>query len=117
MASPSSHNDQKLFFVKLVHTIIWVFFVCVIGYVVYAGIYNQIGTTVWIAIGLVILEGIVILMNDGKCPLTDIGGRYTTDRNDAFDIFLPNWLAKYNKLIFTSIFAVGVVLVLYRVLQ
>lgn len=107
-------NSQKLFLVKLIHTIIWAIFVGVIGYVVYAGIYNQIGTAVWIAIGFVILEGFVLLINQGKCPLTNIGARYTTDRNDAFDIFLPNWLAKHNKLIFTSIFAVGVILVIYR---
>lgn len=109
-------NHQKLLLVKLVHTIIWAFFVTVIGYVVYAGVFNQINTPVWIAIGFVILEGFVLLMNDGKCPLTNIGARYTADRNDAFDIFLPNWLAKHNKLIFTSIFAAGVVLVLYRAL-
>ena len=110
-------NNQKLLLVKLAHTIIWAFFVCVIGYVAYAGIYNRMDATVWVAIGVVILEGVVILMNDGKCPLTNIGARYTTDRNDAFDIFLPNWLAKHNKLIFTSIFAVGVVLVLFRILK
>ena len=110
-------NNQKLLLVKLAHTIIWAFFVCVIGYVVYAGIYDRIDATVWVAIGVVILEGVVILMNDGKCPLTNIGARYTTDRNDAFDIFLPNWLANHNKLIFTSIFAAGVALVLFRVLR
>lgn len=117
MSFSPKDNDQRLFLVKLVHTIIWVFFVCVIGYVVYAGVFNRIDGTVWIAIGLVILEGVVLLINSGKCPLTNIGARYTEARNDAFDIFLPNWLAKHNKLIFTSIFAAGVVLVLYRVLQ
>ncbi len=108
-------NHQKLVLVKLVHTIIWSFFVTVISYVAYAGISGQIGPAVWVAIGLVILEGFVLLMNDGKCPLTNIGARYTTDRSDAFDIFLPNWLARHNKLIFTTIFAAGVLMVVYRV--
>ena len=117
MAFPPLHNDQKLLLVKLVHTIIWALFVCAIGYVMYAGIFDRVDAAVWIAIGLVVLEGVVLLTNDGKCPLTNVGARYTTERNDAFDIFLPNWLAKYNKLIFTSIFAIGVVLVLLRVLQ
>jgi len=113
----SFQNDQKLLLVKLVHTIIWAFFVCVIGFVVYAGVFNEINAMVWVAIALVILEGVVLLVNEGKCPLTNVGARYTADRNDAFDIFLPNWLARYNKLIFTSIFAAGVVLILYRVMQ
>ncbi len=33
-----------------------------------------------------------------------------------FDIFLPNWLARHNKTIFTSIYLIGVIIVLFRVL-
>lgn len=107
-------EHSKLLIVKLVHTLIWAFFVTLIAYVVQAGITGEIGTMVWIAIGLVILEGVVLLLNRGKCPLTNIGARYTEDRSDSFDIFLPDWLARHNKLIFTSIFTLGVVLVLCR---
>ncbi|MFT7189365.1 MAG: hypothetical protein ACI9AV_002644, partial [Sediminicola sp.] len=35
---------------------------------------------------------------------------------DNFDIFLPNWLAKYNKVIFTTLFIIGLGLVLIRIL-
>ena len=34
-----------------------------------------------------------------RCPLTDVAARYTTDRAENFDIHLPLWLAKYNKII------------------
>jgi hypothetical protein len=51
------------------------------------------------------------------CPLTVIARKYSDSQQDNFDIFLPNWLAKYNKLIFTSIFILGVILVLFRVFQ
>jgi hypothetical protein len=40
--------------------------------------------------------------------------RYTANRSDNFDIFLPVWLARNNKLIFGSLFAVSEVLLLVR---
>jgi hypothetical protein len=56
----------------------------------------------------------VILLNHWRCPLTDVSGRYTTDRADNFDIYLPNWLARHNKVIFGALFVVGELFVLGR---
>ena len=50
----------------------------------------------------------------GRCPLTDIAARYTTDRADNFDIYLPLLLARYNKQIFTAIFLAGEAVVAMR---
>jgi hypothetical protein len=109
-------NDRKLFLIRLVHTLIWAFFVLVIGYILYAGIFDELGFGVWIAIGLIILEGVILKLNSGSCPLTPIAAKYTNKRDDNFDIFLPNWLAKNNKIIFSSIWLLGVVIVIYRAL-
>ncbi len=102
--------------IKLLHALIWVFFVFMIGYVVYAGLFDEVGVFVWVAIGLVILEGVILLMNEGKCLLTPIAARYTVHRSDNFDIFLLNWLARHNKVIFTIVFSLGVVIVICRLL-
>lgn len=110
----SQENPFALIRIKLLHTAIWVFFVIVIGYVVYAGICDVRGPLVWAAVILVIMEGVILKLNDGKCPLTSIAAQYTDRREDNFDIYLPNWLAKYNKRIFTTVFAAGFILVLIR---
>lgn len=52
--------------------------------------------------------------NRGRCPLTTIAARYTDDRRDNFDIYLPLWLARYNKVIFGSLFGVGLLLAIGR---
>jgi len=39
--------------------------------------------------------------------LTDLASRYTPARTDNFDIYLPLWLARRNKTIFGTLFAVG----------
>lgn len=45
-------------------------------------------------------------------PLTNLAGRYTKERTDNFDIYLPLWLARRNKTIFGALFAVGELFVL-----
>ncbi|WP_318503005.1 hypothetical protein [Bacillus sp. T3] len=105
---------NNLFYIKLVHTIIWVFYVTAIFYILYSGIFNRINLYTWIAIGLVIFEGLVLVVFKGKCPFTILGYKYADNPKVGFDIYLPQWLAKYNKLIFTTIFVVGTIIVLYR---
>ncbi|HLT33347.1 MAG TPA: hypothetical protein VKZ98_06115 [Aquaticitalea sp.] len=107
---------KKLFIIKVAHTIIWLFFNVVIFYLLYAVIINKIDFWVWLSVGLVIVEGVVLLMFKMFCPLTVLGRKYSDSTKDNFDIFLPNWLAKYNKHIYTTIFLVAVCILLYRLL-
>jgi hypothetical protein len=55
------------------------------------------------------VEVLVLFLNGLKCPLTGIAARYTEDRRDNFDIYLPLWVARYNKEIFGTLFVAGVV--------
>ena len=56
---------------------------------------------------LVWLEVAVLAANDLHCPLTAIAARHTGDRAPNFDIFLPECLARWNKHIFGTLFAVA----------
>ena len=62
---------------------------------------------------VVLLECAVLAINGGRCPLTDLASRFTTDRNPNFDIYLPNWLASHNKTIFGTLFVVSELIVLW----
>jgi hypothetical protein len=110
-----SANNLKLFSIKLVHTAMWLIFVSAILYVLYTGIFDKVNVLVWLCIGSVFIEGIVLLIFKGKCPFTIMGYKYADNPQVGFDIFLPAWLAKNNKLIFTTVFVIGLVLVLWRV--
>jgi hypothetical protein len=94
--------------VKIVHTLAWVFFAgCIVAipFATYAG--DFFASCVLIAI--VLVEVLVLIVNRWRCPLTDVAARYTADRRDNFDIFLPELLARHNKLIFGSLFVAALV--------
>jgi hypothetical protein len=59
-----------------------------------------------------LVECAVLAVNRGRCPLTDLASRYTEERTDNFDIYLPLWLARRNKAIFGTLFVVGELFVL-----
>lgn len=105
---------NKLLVIKWIHSIIWLFFVVVIFYILYSGISNDINSYTWIGIVLILMEGIVLLVFKMFCPLTILARKYSDSSKSNFDIFLPNWLAKYNKLIFTTLYIIGLVIVLVR---
>lgn len=92
--------------VKVVHTIVWAFFAgCIIAIPVYAATGDL--QTATVLIGIVALEVAIILINRWRCPLTNVAARYTDDRRDNFDIYLPLWLARHNKMIFGLLYAAG----------
>ena len=100
--------------IKLLHTLIWAVMAGATVYVLYSGVFNRITGCTWMAIGLILLEGLVLLWFKWTCPLTVVARRYSDSPKDNFDIYLPNWLARHNKLIFTSIYVLGLLLVLVR---
>lgn len=107
-------NARKLLLVKILHTVIWAFFATAIFYILYSSLADRLTLYTGVAIGLVVGEGIVLAIFDRHCPLTGLARRYSDSTKDNFDIFLPNALARHNKLIFTGLYAVGVGLVAYR---
>jgi len=93
--------------IRTVHTIVWVFFVgCILDIFIYAHA-EKIGIAL-ILIGIIVGEGVILAVNRWRCPLTNISARYTDNRADNFDIYLPLWIAKHNKGLFGSLFIFGI---------
>ncbi len=110
-------NASKLFYIKLLHTLIWVAFNVIIFYFVYTVIANEVNRWTWICLALIGVETLTLILFKTMCPITLIARKYSTSTQDNFDIFLPNWLARYNKLIYTIIVLIGIVFLLYRTLS
>lgn len=111
-----SSTYSRLRMIKILHTCIWIFFNLVMAYLVYAIFFGEIDIWVWIGFGLFILEAIVLLAWKMSCPLTVMARRYSNSTRENFDIYLPNWLAKYNKRIYTSILVLLLIVFIYRLI-
>lgn len=107
----------KLLLIKIIHTLVWFFFNVVIFYLFYAVVCNKIDARVWIGLGLFALKGIVLLLFGMMCPLTVMARKYSDSTKDNFDIFLPNWLAKNTKLIYTWFLAVIIIIFVFRLIS
>jgi hypothetical protein len=111
------HIPASLTLIKIIHTIVWLFFNVVLFYMAYAVVVNQIDKLVWLGVALILIEGIVLLMFKKVCPLTILARQYSASSQANFDIYLPNWLAKYNKLIYTTFFILILCGITYRILN
>jgi len=94
--------------VKILHTLIWAFFAGCIIAIPIASLYGAHRVAVGL-VAAVFVEVLVLLFNKWSCPLTGVAARYTDDRRENFDIYLPRVLAKYNKHVFGTLYAAGAV--------
>ena len=106
-------HDRRLRTIRLLHTAVWAAFAgCIVAIHVLT---LQARFRLAAAFALIVLgEVIVLAINRWRCPLTPIAARYTDDRSANFDIYLPAWLARYNKEIFGPLYLAGVVLLVVR---
>lgn len=109
-------NGSKLTLVKILHTIVWIFFNVVIFYMLYAVVANKMDKWLWMGYGLILLEGLTLLLCKMYCPLTILARKYSDSDKHNFDIYLPEWLAKYNKAIYTGIMGLIFILTVLRLL-
>ena len=99
--------------VKVLHTLAWAFFAgCILAIPWFA--WKRQMDVVIVLIAIVAVEVAVLVANRMVCPLTDVAARYTDERHDNFDIYLPLLLARYNKHIFGTLYAADLV---YALLQ
>ena len=100
--------ELKLRAIKTIHTLVWAVFA---GSILAIPALTLLGSlpVAWGLIGFVFLEVMVLVANRMRCPLTDVAGRYTAERQDNFDIYLPLWLARHNKEVFGGLYVAGIV--------
>jgi hypothetical protein len=106
-------RPHMLTIIKLAHTIVWAVLAASIVAISTAALLDRRDWAVGLSL-LVFVECGILAANRGRCPLTDLAARYTDDRADNFDIYLPLWLARHNKVVFGSLFLLSELILLWR---
>ena len=99
--------------IKLLHTAVWALLVGIILAIPVLAWQNRF-TGVAVFTGIMLVEVAVLAFNGMRCPLTDLAARYTDDRRDNFDIYLPLFVARYNKQIFGTLYVAGLLFLFVR---
>lgn len=102
----------KLFWIRLIHSIIIALMSVNIFYVFYCGLSGVRGPFLTFAIAVVALEGIILLLSGRRCPLTKLAQKYGDNHERFYDSFLPKRLTPFVVPGLTLIFVLGLVLVL-----
>ena len=103
-----------LFQIKLVHTVIfWILSLCTV-YALYGGIADRITPWTWVAVGLLLVESVVLVASGWTCPLTLLAERQGAVQGSVADIFLPKWLADRIFPVCGTMFGVALALIVWR---
>jgi len=106
-----------IFQIKLLHTVVfWILSLCVV-YALYSGIADRVTTWTWVAVGLLLLESVVLVLSGWTCPLTILAERQGAVRGSVADIFLPKWLADRIFPVCGTAYGIALVLLVLRVFR
>ncbi len=111
MATQSETRSLRI--IKLIHTVVWAFFAgSIFAIPLFASLRHY--KEALVLISIVFVEVLVLVVNGWRCPLTGVAARYTGDRRDNFDIYLPEWLARHNKLVFGLLYVLAIIFTIAR---
>jgi hypothetical protein len=99
--------------IKVIHTLVWALLMGCILLLPVAAMARRFDWAL-LFMGIVLVECGVLAINRCKCPLTVVAEKYTSNRADNFDIYLPRWMARNNLKVSGALCLVGIIMVLWR---
>lgn len=104
-------NRKAIYIIRSIHTLIAAFFIFCIGLLYYFALTGKSSPwIIWITVVLLV-EGVVLIINRGKCPLSFLHQKYGDDKK-FYDLFFPEKIAPYMAHILGVATIVGIILLL-----
>ena len=98
--------NKKVFFIKSIHLVLFIFFSVCLFYVLYCAITGTYDWTLLLAMAVILFDGLSIVLNHGRCPLTSLAEKYGAENGAVTNILLPMRCARNVFKFFTVLFAV-----------
>jgi hypothetical protein len=106
-------NETMILLVRSFHSLFALLFLSCIAYIYYCALTNRRDGWLWFAVGTLLLEGGVVWMNHGDCPLGPLHHRYGDDKA-FFELFMPKRAAKLAIPFFSVVTVLGIALLFVR---
>jgi len=103
-----------LFLIKFVHSAIFFFQVVCLFYLLYCGITRTYNWMLLVALSSIIINGLALLFNRGRCPFTTLAEKLGAEKGSVTDIFLPDWMARNAFAISAVLFSTELILLAFR---
>ena len=108
---------MTIFQIKLLHTVIfWILSGCVV-YSLYCGLVGRIGVWTWVAVGLLLVESVLLAASGWTCPLTILAEHQGAAQGSVADIFLPKALADRIFPVCGTAYGIALLLIAWRLLS
>jgi hypothetical protein len=111
--SVGSAHRPMVVFLRIIHGLIAFALIASVGAIYCAGVTKTHGVWLYVALGALLLEGIVIVLNRGNCPFGYVSRRFG-DSKPFFELFLPPRIARQMFKVNFIIVLIGCVLLLIR---
>jgi len=108
---------RSITFIKSVHTIAFVPLSGLLFVLVYEAVTGNITSVTWIAVGVFLAQGVLLLANNGRCPLTKYAEELGSTHGQVTDFFFPKWFADHVFQVYGALFFLSLVLLVVRVLR
>lgn len=107
---------KTVFYIKLTHSLFFLLIVICTIYIFLTALWDQINQLTWWAFSIVTMELVVLIVNDWRCPLTDLAERKGADVGSVAGLFLPKSLSRHLFTVFTVVFVLICLLLTWRTL-
>ena len=109
--------SRSIALIKSVHILFGVALTGGLAVLIYQVITDKITILAWVAVAFFLIEGVVLIANGWKCPLTTYAEKLGSTHGRVTDLFLPKWFADRFFQIFGALWAVAVLGLAIRMLD
>ena len=102
--------NKKVFVIKSIHIALFILMSICLFYILYCAIIKTYDWTLLTAICVLLINGLAIVLNRRRCPLTTLAEKYGSENGAVTHLILPKWAARYVFKFFTVAAAVEVIL-------
>jgi hypothetical protein len=102
-------HTRTIFVIKFIHSVIFIFMVACLGYILFCAAARRYNVTLLIALAAICIEGLALLFNRGRCPLTSLAEKHGALNGAVTDIFLPDWLTRHTFKVSTALVIIELV--------
>ena len=105
---------RSIAFIKTVHTVVFVILSGLLAAFLYEVVADRMTLITWIAVTLFLAEGVVLILNGWRCPLTAMAEQLGSTHGQITDTLLPKWFADRVFHVYGGLFAAALVFLAIR---